>query len=188
MTPQEPSNDTDLGARIDEASRAADFLDFDQGAGRIDRLINRIAEICGVLIFLTILSIIFLNALGRYALGFTFIWGDEVVLSLLPWLGMTGMFLSIRRRQVIRIEFFASLLPGPIYRVLTITASVFAAAVFLWLAVVSLDYVGLFGGDKLLYLPITKGWFTSAMIIGPLLAALAYLVVAVQDVRDQRRS
>lgn len=188
MTPQEPSKNTDLGAQINEASREADFLDFDQGASRIDRLINKIAEFVGFSIFLAILSIVFLNAVGRYGLGFTFIWGDEVVLSLLPWLGMTGMFLSIRRRQVIRIEFFASLLPEPIYRVLTITASLFAAAIFIWLAVVSLNYVGLFGRDRLLYLPVTKGWFTSAMVIGPSLAALAYLFVAIQDVRDKRRS
>jgi TRAP-type C4-dicarboxylate transport system permease small subunit len=176
----------DLGRRIEEASRAADFLEYDRGLGRLDRTINLIAEIAGVAIFVTILGLVFLNAVGRYALGFTFIWGDEIVLSLLPWLGMTGMFLAIRRRQVIRIEFFASLLPRPAYRVLTITASVFAAAVFLWLAVVSTRYVGLFGGDRLIYLPVDKIWFMSAMVIGPALAVLAYLVVAVQDATGHR--
>ncbi|MBM9593546.1 TRAP transporter small permease [Roseitranquillus sediminis] len=174
-------DDEDLGRQIEEASRAADFLEYDQGLGRFDRTINLIAELAGVAIFATILGLVFFNAVGRYALGFTFIWGDEIVLSLLPWLGMTGMFLAIRRRQVIRIEFFASLLPRPVYRVLTITASVFAAAVFLWLAFVSMRYVGLFGGDRLIYLPIDKVWFMSAMVIGPAIAAVAYLIVAVQD-------
>ena len=180
--------DEDLGRQIEEASRDADYLDYDQGLGRLDRTINLIAEIAGVAIFATILGLVFVNALGRYALGFTFIWGDEIVLSLLPWLGMTGMFLAIRRRQVIRIEYFASLLPRPLYRVFTITASVFAAAVFLWLAVVSFRYVGLFGTDRLIYLPIDKVWFMSAMVIGPALAALAYLVVAIQDATGHRSS
>ena len=94
-------------------------------------------------------------------------WGDEVVLSLLPWLGMTGMFLAIRRRQVIRIDYFASLLPRPVSAVLSVFSSVFAAAVFIWLAVVSTQYVGLFGGDRLLYLADRQGLFMSAMVIGP---------------------
>ena len=180
------TEDEDLAQQIEEASRAADFLEYDEGLGRFDRTINTIAEIAGVLIFVTIVGVVFLNALGRYALGFTFVWGDEVVLSLLPWLGMTGMFLAIRRRQVIRIDYFASLLPRPVFAVLSVFSSVFAAAVFIWLAVVSTQYVGLFGGDRLLYLPLDKGWFMSAMVIGPAIAALAYIVVAVQDIRCPR--
>jgi len=69
------TEDEDLAQQIEEASRAADFLEYDEGLGRFDRTINTIAEIAGVLIFVTIVGLVFLNALGRYALGFTFVWG-----------------------------------------------------------------------------------------------------------------
>ena len=45
------TEDEDLAQQIEEASRAADFLEYDEGLGRFDRTINTIAEIAGVLIF-----------------------------------------------------------------------------------------------------------------------------------------
>jgi len=183
-----PIDDQDLGNRIAAASRDSDSVGDAADATRFDRVVNLIVEIGGVAIFATIVGIVFLNALGRYALGFTFIWGDEIVLSLLPWLGMTGMFLAIRRRAVIKIDYFANLLPTPVAKLLQVLASVFASAMFAWLAIVSTYYVGFFGNDRLIYLPIEKGWFMSALVIGPALAALAYLIVAWQDFRAGRAS
>lgn len=191
MDRREPSDrdhaPDDLGKQVGDASRAVDLDDPDPNASGIDRAINQVAEVIGVGIFVTILGLVFVNAFGRYAFQFTFIWGDELVLALLPWLGMTGMFLAIRRRQVIRIDFFVGLFPPVLRRALTIGASLFAAATFTYLAIVSMQYLGLFGGDRMLYLELRKGWFMAAMVGGPALAALAYLVVAVQDLRSARR-
>ncbi len=178
-----PGGREDLGAAIAEASRAADVADPDAGASPFDRTLNRLVEAAGVAIFLTIVGIVFLNAAGRYTISTTMIWGDELVLSLLPWLGMTGMFLAVRRRAAIRIGFFVDLLPGAARRALTVFGSLFAAAAFTWLAIVSAHYMGFFGGDRTLYLRIQKGWFMAAMVGGPALAALAYLVVAWRDGR-----
>ncbi|CAN5811098.1 hypothetical protein BH23PSE1_BH23PSE1_00330 [soil metagenome] len=188
--PSDPGPDdglTDLARQIDAASRAADLQDFDAGASRIDRAVNTAAELAGVAVLITIVSIVFLNAAGRYGLGATMIWGDELVLSLLPWLGMLGMFLAIRRRQIIRIDFFTTLMSPAMRRVLEIVSSVFAAAAFLYLAFVSFQYVQLFGGDRTIYLRLQKGWFMAAMVIGPALAVGAYLILAYEDLRGRRR-
>jgi TRAP-type C4-dicarboxylate transport system permease small subunit len=185
--PRPPQDDEDLGSRIEAATRALDFDDPDRGASRIDRAVNQLAEVAGVGVFVTIVGIVFFNAFGRYALQFTFIWGDELVLSLLPWLGMLGMFLAIRRRQVIRIDYFIGLFPPILTRTLSIVASLFAAGIFTYLAIVSIQYVSLFGSDRLLYLRLEKGWFMAAMVGGPALAAIAYVIVAIQDFRTTRR-
>lgn len=177
---------SDLARQVDTASRAADIEDFDAGASRFDRAVNTVAEVAGVGVFVTILGVVFLNAMGRYALGATFIWGDELVIALLPWLGMLGMFLAIRRRQVIRIDFFVGLFPPRLRQGLHLASSVVAAAAFLYLAVVSWQWLALFGGDRMMYLPMQKGWFMAAMIVGPALAAAAYVVVLVGDVRRAR--
>jgi TRAP-type C4-dicarboxylate transport system permease small subunit len=174
---------TELARQIDAAAKAADLQDPDEGKSLPDRVINKVVEIAGVTVLVGIVLLVFLNAAGRYTLGRTFIWGDEVVLGLLPWLGMLGMFLSIRRRQIIRIEFFVSLFPVALHRILGIVGSLVAAGVFVWLAIVSLEYLQFFGGDRTIYLRLQKGWFMSALVIGPALAALAYVLMIVEDLR-----
>ncbi|MEO1470942.1 MAG: TRAP transporter small permease subunit [Pseudomonadota bacterium] len=174
-------DDEDLGAAIAEASRATDLADPDAGASPFDRTLNRLVEAAGVAIFVTIVGIVFVNATGRYAFSTTLIWGDELVLSLLPWLGMTGMFLAIRRRAAIRIGAFVDRMPRGARRVMGLAGSIVAAAIFTWLAIVSTYYMGFFGGDRTIYLQIQKGWFMSALVIGPGLAAVAYLVTAWRD-------
>ncbi len=181
-------DDAELARQVDEAARTAELRDLDAGNGRVDRAINAAAEVAGVAVLATIVAVVFLNALGRYALGFVFIWGDELVLSLLPWLGMLGMFLSIRRRQIIRIDFFASRLGTRAAIMLGFAAYLFAAAVFLWLAIVSLQYLQFFGSDRMIYVGLRKGWFMAAMVVGPALAVLAYLGLLLEDLRAGRRT
>jgi TRAP-type C4-dicarboxylate transport system permease small subunit len=176
-----PQDVSDLASEVDAASRATNLVPSDAGATRFGRAVNAVAEAAGVAVLATIVFLVLFNAIGRYAFRYTFIWGDEMVLSLLPWLGMLGMFLSVRRRQIIRIDFLASTASPPVKRILDLFASLFAAAVFLYLAVVSFEYLQLFGGDRTIYLKLHKGWFMSAMAIGPLLAAAAYLVLAYED-------
>jgi TRAP-type C4-dicarboxylate transport system permease small subunit len=184
----DPVSDAELARQVDEAARAIEFQDLDAGRSRFDRAINAVAEALGVAVLLTIVTVVFLNALGRYALGFVFIWGDELVLSLLPWLGMLGMFLSIRRRQIIRIDFFAQRLAPSVATVLGFATHVFAAAVFIWLAIVSLQYLQFFGGDRMIYVGLQKGWFMAAMVVGPAIAAIAYVGLLVQDHLKRNRS
>jgi TRAP-type C4-dicarboxylate transport system permease small subunit len=186
-TSRPPGDDStsDLARQVDEAARAADLAPDDGEATRFGRAINRVAEAAGVAVLAVIVSLVFFNAVGRYAFRFTFIWGDEIVLSLLPWLGMLGMFLSIRRRQVIRIDFFVASRSRAVARALEIAGSLVAAAAFVYLAVVSIQYMQFFGGDRTIYLKIQKGWFMAALVIGPALAAGAYLVMAYEAWRGR---
>lgn len=186
LTHSEISPEDDLASKVDAASRVIDFADHDAGKGKIDRAINTAVEIAGVGVLAGIVMLVFSNAVSRYVLGAALVWSDELVLSLLPWLGMLGMFLSIRRRQIIRIEFLsAKLSPGP-KRALCCVTELLAAGAFLWLAIAAFQYVQFFGNDRTIYLQIRKGWFQSAMLIGPALAALAYLVMVIEELRMPR--
>lgn len=177
---------SDIAREVDEASRATDLVHEDADASRFGRAVNTVAEAAGVAVLGTIVFLVFFNAVGRYAFQYTFIWGDEMVLSLLPWLGMFGMFLSIRRRQIIRIDFFVASRGPALRQVLDVASSVVAAAAFLYLAIISFQYLQLFGGDRTIYLGIRKGWFMAAMVVGPALAAAAYGVLMVEDWRGRR--
>lgn len=180
--PARPATE-DLADQVDRAVKAAELADLDAGLGRFDRAVNKVVEVLGVTVLATILTLVFLNAVGRYTGGFILIWGDEMVISLLPWLGMLGMFLSIRRRQIIRIDFFVERMPTPIRVTLNFVLTLFAAATFVYLAMASFELMKFFGNDRTIYLQIQKGWFMAALVVGPVLAALAYLLMAWDQVR-----
>ncbi|HEX9906758.1 MAG TPA: TRAP transporter small permease [Propylenella sp.] len=176
-------SDTDLARQLDEATRSADLVDADEGLGFIDRTINRIAEVAGVSVLVVVVLLVFGNAASRYTLNRTAVWADELIISLIPWLAMWGMFLSVRRRKVIRIDFFVSKLPPRVQLAVAALADLVSAAAFAYLAIISFNYVQLFGGDRTVYLKIASSWFISAMTIGAALTALAFLADIVRSYR-----
>ncbi len=173
--PSEAAADAQLAERLGRAGRDQELQDPDAGRSVADRWINKIAEVLGVAAIATIVTLIFLNAVGRYAFAAPILWAEELVIALIPWLAMTGVFLSVRRRSVIRIEHFLNMMPSQLRSVLSIFGSVLASAAFVYLAIHSFDYVTLFGGDPTTYLELPTGWFTSAMLIGAVASAVAFL-------------
>jgi TRAP-type C4-dicarboxylate transport system permease small subunit len=175
--------DEELAALVEQATREIELQDPDAGASRFDRIVNRTAELFGVLLLVLLTGLVFLNATVRYAFNFSFIWGDELIIAIIPWVAMSGLFLAIRRRNIIRIDFFVDKFwPGP-RKVLRLAADLLSALVFAYLAWVSVEYVWRFGGDRLIYLGWPSGLFSSSFVIGPLLAAVAYLVTFWRDMR-----
>lgn len=173
VSDEEP-DDPKLAERLGRAGRDQELFDPDVGRSPVDRWINRIAEVVGVAAFATIVALIFLNAVGRYAFAAPILWAEELVIALIPWLAMTGVFLSVRRRAVIRIDHFTNMMPSHLRSALSVFGSVLASAAFVYLAFHSFDYVKLFGGDPTTYLELPTGFFTSAMVIGASASALAF--------------
>ena len=181
----EPDGD-DLARRIGAASRQQELEDPDRALPLGDRMVNRTAEILGVAILGGLLAIVFANALSRYALNYSFVWAEEVVISMVPWLAVVGLFLSVRRRQMIKVEFFLAKMPAPAQRVLAVLAELLGAVMLAWLAWLGFHYVATFGGDRTPYLALPKGLFTSALWLGPVAVALAFAVAAWRERRARR--
>jgi len=184
VEPQMAAADDDLADNVDAATRDMELQDPDAGASRFDRVINRTAEAFGVFLLALLTGLVFLNAFTRYAFSHSFIWGDELIISMIPWLAMAGLFLAVRRRNVIRIDFFVDQLPPRPRRFLRLAGELLAVAVFAYLAYVSIEYVRLFGGDQLTYLRWPTGIFSISFVIGPVLAALAYLITFWREARE----
>lgn len=173
----------ELAALVEQATREIELQDPDAGASRFDRIVNSTAELFGVLLLTLLTGLVFLNATTRYLFKHSFIWGDELIIAIIPWVAMSGLFLAVRRRNVIRIDFFVDKFwPGP-RKVLRLAGELLSAIMFVYLAWVSVEYVQLFGGDQLVYLRWPTGLFSSSFVIGPLLAALAYLVTFWREAR-----
>ncbi len=168
-------DETILAREIEAAQRELELADPDAGLSRFDRLVNRTAEAFGVFLLALLTGLVFLNASARYLVSHSFIWGDELVIAMIPWLAMAGLFLSVRRRNVIRIDFFVDKFPARPRRIFRLFADLLSAAMFAYLGYVSIEYVRLFGGDQLTYLRWPTGVFSASFVVGPFLAGLAYL-------------
>ena len=176
-----------LAGRIAEASRRQELRDPDDGLGLVDHAVNRVAEIIGVSALGSIVLTIFANAVGRYAFNRSIIWAEELVLLLVPWLAMTGVFLSVRRGTMIRIEYFFEKLPRALRRPLGPLGHLFSACVLTFMAGISVQFVLLFGFDRALYLEIPRIYSSSALVVGGFASALAFIAVLVRERRGTRR-
>ena len=176
-----------LAGRIADASRRQELRDPDDGLGLVDRTVNRVAEIIGVSALGAIVITIFANAVGRYAFNRSIIWAEELVLLLVPWLAMAGVFLSVRRGTMIRIEYFFEKLPPALRRPLGPLGHLFSACVLTFMAGISIEFVMLFGMDRALYLEIPRLYSSSALVIGGFASALAFVTVLVRERRGPRR-
>jgi TRAP-type C4-dicarboxylate transport system permease small subunit len=179
--------DADLAARIGAASRQHELADPDRYLAPLERVINRAAEVLGVGLLGGILAIVFTNALIRYTLDTSFVWAEEVVISLVPWLAVTGLFLSVRRRQMIRIDFFLERFSPGMRSAMAALGQLLGAAMLAWLAWLGFNYVLTFGGDRTPYLALPKGLFTSALWLGAAAVALAFAGAAWHERRGPRR-
>ena len=175
----------DLAEQVGQAAKTMELADPDVGASTVDRWINRVAEVIGVAMLAAIVLLVFGNAVGRYVAAAPIIWADELVIAVIPWLAMSGVFLSVRRRHVIRLDYFVSSLPPHLKNAINVFVAVLSAAAFTGLAFYSFQFLSLFGSDTTVYLRLPTGWFKAAMVVGAVAAAIAFLVGLVQELRQR---
>jgi TRAP-type C4-dicarboxylate transport system permease small subunit len=175
-----------LAEQVGRLNQSIELADPDFGMPTFDRWINRAVEAVGIAVLATIAILVFANASGRYLAASPIIWAEELVIALVPWLAMTGVFLSVRRRQLIRLGYYTLGLPAVLRTSIDLTIQFLSAATFVLVAFYSFEYVSLFGYDVTTYLKLPSGWFTSAMLVGAVGVALAFLVNAFRDRRDRR--
>lgn len=168
-----------LADQIEQSSRQMELADPDRGLGVIDRTVNRVIELIGVAALAAIVAVVFANATSRYLLNSSFPWGEEMVQMTIPWLAMAGVFLSVRRGTVIRIDFFYEKLPDRLRPLIVRGGLAFNCVVLATLAWVSYDFVSMFGGDRALYVGLPMGVSTSALVFGAAGAAMAYAAALV---------
>lgn len=182
------TNIDDIVEKIEATARRMELSDPDEGLPFLDRFINRIVEIVGVSVLVGIVGVVFVNASSRYLLNYSFSWAEEAVQMGMPWLAMTGVFLSVRRGTVIRIDFFFEKIPTRIQPAVAYGGYALNIFVLGFMAYVSLQFVLFFGGDVALYANIPMGVSTSALVAGTAGAAMAYLAEFFREWRARQRA
>jgi TRAP-type C4-dicarboxylate transport system permease small subunit len=166
---------TDIARQIEQATNDFEVPARDLETG-FDAVLNRIVEAVGAGVLFAMTGLVFINAGARYLFNFSLAWSDEIVISLIPWLAMTGLFLSARRREIIRIEHFVARFPPRIRRLLKAFAELVAAVLFAYLCYVTVEYLSFFGGDETVYLSLPLWWFHSAVLAGSAMLVVAFMV------------
>ena len=163
-----------LSEKIEEATKRLELADPDENSGLLDKCVNRLVEAVGVSVLVMIVVVIFANAFSRYALNYSFSWAEELVQMSMPWLAMTGVFLSVRRGTMIKIDYFFEKIPKRCQPFIAYFGYSLNILILISMAIVSLEFVFLFGGDEALYVGLPTGFSTSALVWGMAGAAMAY--------------
>jgi TRAP-type C4-dicarboxylate transport system permease small subunit len=160
--------------QIEATARRMELNNPDEGLPLVDRIVNRTVETAGVSVLVGLVAIVFANA--------------EAVQLAMPWLAMTGVFLSVRRGTVIRIDFFFEKIPLKLQPTIAYAGYIVNVFILLFMAYVSLQFVMFFGSDVALYAEIPMGVSTSALVAGTAGAAMAYLTEFFREWRARRRA
>lgn len=166
---------TDPGSGAEQVAAQLDStsgLDPTEGT---HRLIDRVLEVLAASALASITLILFANAVMRWMFNSPLGWTEELVTGLMLWLSMLGFTLGVRRRESIVIRAFVGRLPVRVQVWLRLCTDLLTAAVLLHLAWFAYQYVTRFGDDPTPYLRLPSGFFTAALPVGALAAALIVL-------------
>lgn len=180
-----PGVDADrLDKPLDRAARDLELSDPDQGLPVLERTVNRIAEVFGGSLLIAVFLIVLCNAFGRYLFAAPVVWAEEVVNATIPWLAMAGLFLSVRRRRLIRITFFEERFSPTLRALIAVSAQLLCCAAFGLVAWLTIGHVSQFGGDPTPVLGMPKGLTDTAMLVGGAAVAIAFAIEAWRRLRQ----
>ena len=164
---------TGLGHDEAEPSRPRSF---------VDRSVEGLAVVMLVLVTVLLLA----NALGRYLLSSPLPWAEEVATSLVVWLSMLGMFITARRREIIRVRSFMQKLSHRTQDALDVVTDLISVVALAYLPWFAFSYLLTFGGDATPLLGTPRGLFTSAIPIGSVGLGLVVLIDIVRRLRGMK--
>ncbi len=139
----------------------------------VDRVVGAIAGAC----LLVITAVLFVNSVGRYVAGITFIGGEELARYLMIWLTFLGSYLLVRRSRHISVDLVMRTLPPAYQRLLGIAISAFGAIVLGYFAWFGAELTALImsSGQVSSSLPIRTGWLYLSVPVGAALMTAAFL-------------
>lgn len=178
-----PPSVEDLAGDVAEVARKLELAPPPRSRLVIVRVIDHVAEALAALTLGSVTILLFANAAGRYVLSRPIGWAEEVATGLVVWITMLGVFITVRRRELITVLVLVRKLPESAQARLQVAVDLVGAAVLGYLAWLGVDYLTAFGGDRTPYLGFPKGFFTVAIPIG---AAATALVLLAQAPRARR--
>ena len=128
-----------------------------------------------LIVFWTLLIIVFVQFFTRYALNSSLSWTEEIARYLLILLGFVGSVTCIRKRSHIYLEFFYRFLPPTIVKWIVIFVSFLNTAFFTYAGVLSIELAQRTHHQSMTSIDLPKGiiyWIVAASCFAMALVAL----------------
>ena len=109
----------------------------------IDKLFDRAAraiEIALALAFLLAIGLNFANVIGRYVLGSSILWADEIQIFIMIAMTFIGAAVVTWRRQHLRMDVVAKLLPAPLQTLLKVAELILVLVLTSFVLYQAFDY------------------------------------------------
>jgi TRAP-type C4-dicarboxylate transport system permease small subunit len=107
---------------------------------------EKLLDLFALLLGLVLIAGVFLNfanAILRYGFGTSIVWAEEVMIFGLILIVMAGLIVVTARSEHLKIDLLLQILPSKMKRLLSVVAALAVAAVFAYLAWLSLGVVQL---------------------------------------------
>lgn len=156
------------------------------GAAAVLRILRRIVDIVAILLLLGMVSLIFIQILGRYAFNFSISWSEECATFAQIWLVMLGAGIAMRNRHHVGIDLLVVRCPLNVQRVVK-AAGFLLSAWFLVVVIVgsfSLLALGMIVKSPALQLPLAVPY--SALPVGMGYFLLEFAIATLPEIHDPR--
>ncbi|KHJ53642.1 hypothetical protein LA66_17085 [Aureimonas altamirensis] len=132
--------------------------------GALRRNALMVVEIAAIALLVALVVLVLANSLGRYLFARPLPWSEEIVRSLLMWLGGLGITVAALRNGLISCAIWTSRLGAGAQRRLRVAQNLFGILTMAALAWFTWQYLGIFGADRSPLLGIPKAVPISGII------------------------
>lgn len=135
-----------------------------------------LVEGAAIVLLIALVVLVLCNSAGRYLFSRPLPWSEEVVRSLLMWLGGLGITVAALRNGLISCAIWTSRMGPLAQRRFRIAQNLFGILTMAALAWFAWQYLGIFGGDRSPLLGIPKAVPISGIIGCALGMSLAFII------------
>jgi TRAP-type C4-dicarboxylate transport system permease small subunit len=146
-------------------------------SGKLAKAVTWSLEALAAVLMTALVALVFVNAASRYALSNPLPWTEDLVVNLLVWLAALGIVMAGMRQTLICCDVVTSRLAPGTARVVARSCAGLGAAVMLYCAWLTFQYLQFFGADLSPVLGIPKGVIIVAVLFS-LLGLAATLIAA----------
>lgn len=135
-----------------------------------------IVEGAAIVLLIALVVLVLSNSAGRYLFSRPLPWSEEVVRSLLMWLGGLGITVAALRNGLISCAIWTSRMGATAQQRFRVAQNLFGIATMAALAWFAWQYLGIFGGDRSPLLGIPKAVPISGILGCAVGMSLAFVI------------
>lgn len=134
--------------------------------------LNNVELYISACLFIVLTVLLFANVVGRYVLGESFSWIEEVATIIFVWMIWFAISAAVTQRKHLRIDFVLELVPFIVKKIMLIISNVIFAAFDIFLLIQIMQIIGRLGSSQTTLLRLPQQMVYSIIPIGLVLSVV----------------